>query len=162
MVEFNWLRPLARWVGRQRWIRFGLRDRFARLVENPDLTRGNVFRQPFFGGVYEGETSNYIDCSARYLGAYSIEELELFADVYSYSAPHGGAVIDVGANVGNHSLFYALKGANVLSIEPNPLAVNLLKRKLAANPFLEVGVIEKALSDKEGSLNLSLPDCANL
>ena len=81
MTELKVLQPLARWLGRRRWIRFGIRDRFARFVENPDRTRGHAFRQPFFGGVYVGNTGNFIDWSARYFGAYCVEELELFADL---------------------------------------------------------------------------------
>ena len=81
MAELTFLRPLARCLGRMRWIRFGIRDRFARFVENPDRTLGYAFRQSFFGGVYVGNTGNFIDWSARYFGAYCIEELDLFADL---------------------------------------------------------------------------------
>ena len=44
-------RRFTRLLGRQRWIRFGLRDRIARLVENPDTTHASLFVQPFFGGL---------------------------------------------------------------------------------------------------------------
>jgi FkbM family methyltransferase len=162
MAELKFLQPLARWLGRQRWIRFGIRDRFARLVENPDRTRGHPFCQPFFGGVYEGNTGNFIDWSSRYFGAYAREELDLFVDLYSQPLLDRGAVIDVGANVGNHSLFYALQGAQVLSFEPNPAAMALLKRKLAANAQLNLHPIEMGLSSRAERLALWLPDHANL
>lgn len=162
MAELQVLQPLARWLGRKRWIRFGIRDRFARFVENPDRTQGHPFRQPFFGGLYVGDTGNYIDWSARYFGAYCIEELDVFADLCGTKAVSGGGVIDVGANVGNHSLFYALQGADVLSFEPNPAAINRLSRKIAANPGLQIHPIQKGLSDRADSLALSIPDHANL
>jgi len=47
MAELTFLRPLARCLGRMRWIRFGIRDRFARFVENPDRTLGYAFASPF-------------------------------------------------------------------------------------------------------------------
>jgi FkbM family methyltransferase len=44
-------------------------------------------------------------------------------------------VLDVGANVGNHTLFYArhTKAARVYPIEPNPVAVQILTRNVNAN-----------------------------
>jgi hypothetical protein len=38
-------------------------------------------------------------------------------------------VIDAGANVGHHSLFYALQGAEVLSFEPNLAKFNPLMQE---------------------------------
>lgn len=53
--------------------------------------------------------------------------------------PRGTTVVDVGANVGNHSVFYALSGAGrVYPFEPNPRANALLRRTVAANRGLEV------------------------
>ena len=52
--------------------------------------------------------------------------------------PRGTTVVDVGANVGNHSVFYALSGAGrVYPFEPNPRANVLLRRTVAADPGLE-------------------------
>jgi|688.fasta_scaffold376947_3 hypothetical protein len=137
MAELKVLQPLARWLGRKRWIRFGIRDRFARFVEDPDRTQGHEFRQPFFGGVYVGHTGNFIDWSARYFGAYCIEELVLFADLCGKDASAGEGVIDVGANVGHHSIYYALEGFEVFSFEPNPGAMDLLRQKTAAKETLD-------------------------
>jgi FkbM family methyltransferase len=161
MAELRVLQPLARWLGRQRWLRFGIRNRLARLAEHPNRSRGRTFRQPFFGGTYVGNTSNYIDWSARYFGAYAMEELELFADAYHHGVG-GGAVIDVGANVGNHSLCYALLGADVYSFEPNPAAMELFRLKVAANPTLSIHPFQMGLSDRTDRLSLSLPDHSNL
>jgi len=52
--------------------------------------------------------------------------------------PRGTTVVDVGANVGNHSVFYALSGAGrVYPFEPHPRANALLRRTVAANPGLD-------------------------
>ena len=48
MAELKGLQPLARCLGRQRSIRFGIRDRFARFVENSDRATAYLYRQPFF------------------------------------------------------------------------------------------------------------------
>ncbi|GAA4698178.1 FkbM family methyltransferase [Nocardioides nanhaiensis] len=52
--------------------------------------------------------------------------------------PRGTTVVDVGANVGNHCVFYALSGAGrVYPFEPNPRANLLLRRTVAANSGLD-------------------------
>jgi FkbM family methyltransferase len=61
---------------------------------------------------------------------YEPEELKIIAEYFK-----GGVFLDVGANVGNHSV-YALKflGAQrVVAIEPNPDAYNILRVNIALN-----------------------------
>ena len=62
-----------------RFLRFGLRDRIARLVHNPDKAQNKNFEVNFFGKKYIGNFSVYIDWSTYYFGAYAIEELEFMA-----------------------------------------------------------------------------------
>lgn len=48
--------------------------------------------------------------------------------------PDGALVVDAGANIGNHTLFFArMLGAKVLSFEPNPAALNILRRNIELN-----------------------------
>lgn len=43
-------------------------------------------------------------------------------------------VVDVGANIGNHTVFFAkVLGLRTLAVEPNPAALHLLRRNLALN-----------------------------
>ncbi|MFY0632916.1 MAG: FkbM family methyltransferase [Vannielia sp.] len=53
--------------------------------------------------------------------------------------PEGGTFMDVGANVGNHTLFMLLLGgaARVIPVEPNPKAIRLLVANLIFNGLLE-------------------------
>lgn len=49
-------------------------------------------------------------------------------------APRGGVYLDVGANIGNHSVFFGRFLADqVVAIEPDPALVRLLERNLRAN-----------------------------
>jgi FkbM family methyltransferase len=159
----NLFRSITRFVCRQRWVRFGIRDRLARLSEPPDTTEGHLFEQPFFGGTYIGHTSNYIDWSSRYFGAYAIEELELLADIVADNSDSFVA-IDIGANVGNHTLFLGLqsKASKIIAFEPNPGAMRLLAKKISSNPRVIIHPIQMGLSDRSGQLLLSLPDHNNL
>lgn len=52
---------------------------------------------------------------------------------------HGGAVIDIGANMGYYSLMAAHMGAQkVLAIEPNPTMVDRLRQAITMNGFEDV------------------------
>lgn len=53
--------------------------------------------------------------------------------------PKGGVFVDIGANVGNHSLYVArfLQPAAVIPFEPNPLAFNLLRANVHLNGFTD-------------------------
>lgn len=79
---------------------------------------------------------------------YSREELMLIRDHYK-----GGTFVDIGANVGNHSIFAAkvMRAPNVIAIEPNPAAYKILNCNLALN---ELGNVVRhiacGLSDHEG------------
>ncbi|MCA1494656.1 FkbM family methyltransferase [Ensifer sp. NBAIM29] len=50
----------------------------------------------------------------------------------------GGVFVDVGANIGNHTVFMGVvvKSARILSFEPNPMAFEVLRRNVALN-FLD-------------------------
>jgi FkbM family methyltransferase len=160
-IVFDYITTVVRVIGRKRWLRFGIRDRLARLVEHPDASRGVAFVQSFYSGIYTGKTSNFIDWSARYFGAYAEAELDLFCQLCPSPTPW--VVLDVGANVGHHTLFYALKGPHVISVEPNPAAICALEEKLAANRIdKSVLLLREGLSDSEAQLELSIPDNSNL
>lgn len=51
--------------------------------------------------------------------------------------PQGGTFVDIGANIGNHSLFVAAfcQPGRIIPFEPNPLAYKLLVANVALNGF---------------------------
>ncbi|WP_313644885.1 FkbM family methyltransferase [Stenotrophomonas sp.] len=63
----------------------------------------------------------------------SFYEKEMLIDISSLLEP-GSLVVDVGANIGNHTLFFAgALGCNVLAIEPNAEAREFLMANVLAN-----------------------------
>ena len=64
-------------------------------------------------------------------------------------------ILDIGANIGNHSLFFAkfLNCEMVYSFEPFPRNVSVLKQNLL-NFTQKSKIYEIALSDKEGTMPL--------
>lgn len=64
-------------------------------------------------------------------------------------------VIDIGSNVGRHSLIAAKKGANVVSIEANPQTFEVLRENCKINRFGNIKPINVAVSNSTGKLMLS-------
>lgn len=62
---------------------------------------------------------------------YELEELAIIARYF----PLGGRFLDIGANVGNHSVYVAkfLRASRVAMVEPNPLAIPLLQSNIFLN-----------------------------
>ena len=81
---------------------------------------------------------------------YEEEELEIIRRW----CPPGGVFCDIGANIGNHSLFAVkfLRARHVIPIEPNPAAIELLVSNLVLNGAADAcdfGLLGVGLSDRE-------------
>jgi len=77
----------------------------------------------------------------------------------------GSTVIDVGANVGNHTVFYAVNGAGrVYPFEPNPRAHALLRRTVDVNELENVDLtyIDFGVGARHEQLRMSTPKFNNL
>ncbi|APX11808.1 FkbM family methyltransferase [Tateyamaria omphalii] len=83
---------------------------------------------------------------------YELSELKEIEAVF----PAGGTFVDIGANVGNHSLFAAafLNAARVIPVEPNPAAYRLLIQNVLLNgleDIIDISHLGIGLSDSEDS-----------
>lgn len=137
---------MLRVLGHIEWLRFGVRDRIIRFSHNPDTCGAGDFVVPFFGATYSGNFNTFLDWSVYYYGAYAREELRLFEDfLRTISDP---VVLDVGANVGHHSLFAATRSKTVLAFEPFPDVAIGLERKVAENQIPNVLLFKFALGEK--------------
>jgi FkbM family methyltransferase len=66
-------------------------------------------------------------------------------------ARRSSIVVDVGANIGNHTLYFAIvRRVTVHAFEPNPVAVRYLRANVEANDARKVHVHEVGLSDEPG------------
>ncbi len=79
-------------------------------------------------------------------------EREFLEALAVYIKP-GELVLDVGANIGNHTLFFAgVCGARVIAFEPNPRSADLLRANIAANGLDDMARVEEiALGASEGA-----------
>lgn len=76
-------------------------------------------------GLVDDNITNIINFD----GLYERKELETFIEFLKKNLPKFSysKVIDVGANIGNHSMFFSNLFKIVYAIEPNPISFNVLK-----------------------------------
>ena len=145
----NIARSLVRYLGHRSFLRTGLKHRIITRFHNPNEAKSESFTTQFFGLNYEGNFNSYIDWCIYYLGAYSRHEL-LFLESLARQLPPAAVMIDVGANVGNHSLFAATVFGHVYSFEPVPWLVERLKNQQTRNAITNMHVFPYALGDADG------------
>lgn len=86
-------------------------------------------------------------------------ELEMLRDIVSRNV---GRVIDIGANIGNHTLFLAASGCSVDAFEPDLALCHHIEASARLNAFESVTVHPVALGDAEGWGSLLTVDPANI
>lgn len=94
---------------------------------------------------------------------YEQKELMLIAEYFE----KGGVFADIGANVGNHSLYVGLFLAPtaIIPFEPNPAVLPTLRINLLLNRLSHIADgthIDVGLSDKSGYAKVIMPDTRNL
>ena len=92
-------------------------------------------------------------------GRYEAESLKLVEAYIQEKLPtsHEQVILDIGANIGNHSVFFSKHFKAVYSFEPNPIAYDILavnSKHLAANK--NILPLNFGLSDKECELPFSI------
>ena len=98
---------------------------------------------------------DYIANEISIHGMYELDELEtLFNMLEDFKSEFsGGTACDIGANVGNHSRFFARRFEQVFSFEPNPLIIDLLR--FNTKNFPNIVVYETALGNSENLARLA-------
>lgn len=93
---------------------------------------------------------------------YETQELEMISRSYT----NGGVFVDIGANVGNHTIFIssAKDSPKIIVFEPNPAAISILKANLFLNKCQNVDTryLGIALAAREGRFKGATPYSNNL
>ena len=78
-------------------------------------------------------------------------------------APKGGVYIDIGANIGNHAVYFGkFLASHVVCIEPSPKIAKLLKRNLTENQVDNHVIVGCALGSVGGEGRMLYPDNDNI
>ena len=87
-------------------------------------------------------------------GRYERDELQFLADHVFPALPPGGICLDIGANIGNHSLAFAPHFARVIALEPHPRTFRLLELNAELAP--NVTALNLGASDAAGVVKVAL------
>lgn len=147
----------------QDWIRYGIRERVLRRFCSPDTIDSSPFDVDFFGSHYRGNLNRFIDWCVYFYGAYDKSALFLLRDI---ATERGGTVfLDVGANVGQHSLFMSRYCEQVHAFEPfepfEQVRVQL-EQKILDNVRTNVAVHAVGLGSRDESLDYFAPVGRNI
>ncbi len=116
------------------------------------------FEKDFFGYKYPGNTSNLIDAEVYAFGAFERHILFVLRDLLKiYGSAETLQVLDVGANVGQHSLFLAQYARQVYAVEPYPPVLERMERLFAINNISNVQIRPVGYSDAPGNLPFFAP-----
>ena len=99
---------------------------------------------------FDGLTIHYADRPSLETQVKDILEQRIYDFTPRRSDPF---IVDGGASIGVAALTWkrALPAARVVCFEPDPLALALLRRNLAANGHDDVRIVEAGLSDRDGT-----------
>lgn len=103
-----------------------------------------------FNGVFQGTIDNYIEYQIFFFGGYDIAGLILSREIIRKLNCKN--IVDIGANVGNHAIFYSQIADNVYCFEPNPMVIPRLIGNIMNSCVNNVIIYDFALSDKNGKL----------
>jgi FkbM family methyltransferase len=104
-------------------------DRVFRLMFPPDRQRSYVAELPFFGGVYRAEVDNYIDWRVLFYRAYDRPDILVMRRILArLDRP---IVLDVGANIGHHTVAMSGLAGEVHAFEPYAGVWPIFARKVA-------------------------------
>jgi len=132
-------------------------ERILRFICNPNTTKGLEDIAEFDGLKIKTNTSSFIEWQIFFKGSYE----KNIADLIKRYLPKGGVFVDVGANVGVHTLTAARIASRVIAFEPIPEIANRLLENCLLNSFTNVDIKPVVVSDEEGIATLYVLEGSN-
>ena len=138
----------------QTWRKFLYRQ-LRRNGKTPDY----AFSKDFYGLKYKGNLNNNIDANVFFYGAFEKPLLFFLRDTLNALITETPEAIfmDIGANVGHHSIFLSKFASQVLAFEPYPKVNMQFKQQIAHNNISNIQIFEIGLSDRRETLNYYAP-----
>ena len=149
-----------RFIGHQDWVLPGIRKRLIWNVLRVLNIRDFDFEAGFFGLKYKGNTSNYIERFIFYFGAYEKGLLRFISD--NLGTTKEKVFIDIGANIGHHSIFASLYAKEVHSFEPYHVVRNKFQETIRLNGIANITIQPFGLGQVESSIPFYEPPNSNL
>ena len=122
-------------------------------------TTDYTFSKDFYGLKYKGNLNNNIDANVFFYGAFEKPLLFFLRDTLNALITETPKAIfmDIGANVGHHSIFLSKFASQVLAFEPYPKVNMQFIQQIAHNNISNIQIFETGLSDRRETLNYYAP-----
>lgn len=160
MVALNTLYRLL-WCCQRQLPRSLSRSLYKRLLRR-GIAPDHAFAADFYGVRYEGTLSNNIDFNIYYYGAFEKHVLHFLGDTLQAMAPkNDGVFIDIGANVGQHSLYMQRFADKVIAFEPWEPVRARFEHHIAVNGITNIEVQPLGVSNSNSRLPFFAPSGSN-
>lgn len=120
------------------------------------------FTTDFFGLRYEGNMRNLHDQHIFYYGAYEKPILFFFRDLVQSGSVDRGIFLDIGANVGQHSLFMSKFVKTIHAFEPYEPVLKKFRRLIEINGIKNVVIHPFGLGNEDSKKPFYRPPDSNL
>jgi FkbM family methyltransferase len=111
-------------------------------------------------GVFTGDLASYIDRQVYLYGDYEASYLRALKTFLPQSRLR--VALDIGANIGTHSVAFARFFAAVHAFEPNPTLWPNIERHISINRLSNVEVHKLGLAEKDETLPFYITEHSNL
>lgn len=109
--------------------------------------------------TFSGNLESFIDRQIYLYGGYEEDLIVAFLELVP--ALRRNVILDVGANVGTHTLRFAQMFKSVVAFEPNPVVFEQLTRNITSNRAANVKAHQIGLADRDGLLDFHVTDAPN-
>lgn len=148
------LLPALRLVSRSDRLPLNIRSRLVSVFCRPEYSCSLPFEVDFFGLKYPGDLSCYLDWNVYFFGAYEKATLFFLRDLLNQK--RDAVFVDVGANVGQHTLFMS-KWARVHAFEPWDAVRSSIVQKVECNKLTNITVHPFGLGEKSDRIPYYAP-----
>ena len=119
-----------------------------------DPTGYNEIKKCRYGTFLFNKNDWPIGTSLREYGEYAFDELTFLKQIIRPDS----VVIDAGANIGTHTVWFSKLAGSVISFEPQRIAFQTLNANVALNNCLNVHTFHAAVGDKNGVITVPVRD----
>lgn len=85
---------------------------------------------------------------------FGLDELIIFS-WYQLNKGRYRKTLDLGANIGTHSIVMSKMGFDVTSYEPDPVHIDIFKSQLQSNSIINVQIRERAIANMNGEMEFT-------
>jgi len=133
---------------------------YKRLAKN-GVPPDHPFTRDFFGIRYEGNLNNNIDFNIYFYGAFEKPLLFFLRDALAALQKSDSVFVDIGANIGQHSLFMSRLATHVHAFEPFAKVRERLLHQINTNQLVNIAVHPLGLSNENARLPFFAPTGSN-